>query len=139
MLYIEYENYKVKYYDIQKKYNEILNEKEELFALTQPKATTYDGEKVEGGTPKNIFDEYLILKEKKNIDERLDEVKSILMDREELLKSKEEELKNSKNLQDRIYVYKYINNLANRKISMLVPCGEATVYRILKIIKNNLK
>lgn len=139
MLYEEYETYKLKYYEIQKKYNEILNEKEELFSLTQPKAISYDGEVVDGGNPKNVFDEYLMLKEKKNIDQRLDEIKSILMDRKELLTSKEEELKDSKHIQDRIYVYRYLHNLTIKKIAMAVPCGEATVYRTLRIIRNNLK
>ena len=45
MLYIEYEEYKNKYYEVQRKYNDILNEKEELFAKTQPKATQITGEK----------------------------------------------------------------------------------------------
>ena len=49
MLYIEYEEYKNKYYEVQKKYNDILNEKEELFAKTQPKATQINGEKTAGG------------------------------------------------------------------------------------------
>ena len=57
MIYIEYEAYKNRYYESQKKYNDILNEKEVLFAMTQPKTMQYDGEPVNGGVHNNIFDE----------------------------------------------------------------------------------
>ena len=96
MLYEEYEIYKNKYYEVQKKYNDILNEKEELFAKTQPKAMQIKGDKTIGGKHVNTFDNYLIQKERKNIDQRLEEVKSILDDRERLLKLKEVELRASK-------------------------------------------
>ena len=69
MLYIEYHEYRDKYIIAQRKYDEVLSEKEHLFARTQPKATQYDKEVVSGGSPSNSFDEYLIAKEKKQIDE----------------------------------------------------------------------
>lgn len=139
MIYIEYEAYKSKYYDTQKQYNDILNEKEKLFSMTQPKTMKYDGEPVKGGVHKNIFDEYLLLKEQKNIDQRLIEIKAILEDRENLLKLKEEELKNSSNIQDKIYVYRYINRMKIYKISRMVGYSEAQIYRLLRVIKSNLK
>ena len=139
MIYIEYEAYKSKYYDTQKQYNDILNEKEKLFSMTQPKTMKYDGEPVKGGVHKNIFDEYLRLKEQKNIDQRLIEIKAILEDRENLLKLKEEELKNSSNIQDKIYVYRYINRMKIYKISRMVGYSEAQIYRLLRVIKSNLK
>lgn len=139
MIYVEYEEYKNKYYEIQKQFNEILNEKEALFNMTQPKSMKYDGEPVKGGVHKNIFDEYLMLKEKKNIDQMLEEIKSILDDRENLLKLKEEELRNSTNIHDKVYRYRYLDRMKVYKISRLVGYGEAQVYRILRTIKNNLK
>ena len=138
MIYIEYEAYKSKYYDTQKQYNDILNEKEKLFSMTQPKTMKFDGEPVEGGVHKNIFDEYLLLKEQKNIDQRLKEIKAILEDRENLLSLKEEELKNSTNVQDKIYVCRYINRMKVYKISRLVGYSEAQIYRLLKTIKSNI-
>jgi len=139
MVYIAYEEYKSKYYEAQQRYNTVLNEKEELFSITQPKATDYKKEIVKGGSPVNTFDKYLILKEKKQIDQRLQEIKAILDDREKLFKLKEAELRRSKDIQDKTYVYRYLDNLAIKKIALLISCGEATVYRILKSIKNNLK
>ena len=138
MLYIVYEEYKLKFYEAQQQYNDILNEKEKLFVKTQPKATTFDKERVDGGNRRNSFDDYVIIKEKKQIDQRLNEIKSILDDREKLLKLKEEELKASKHIYDRIYVYRYMNRLTGKKIANLIPCGDATVFRILKKIKKNI-
>ena len=139
MIYLTYEEYKMKYYDTQMQYNEILNEKEELFAITQPKSVDFKKERVIGGNPVNTFDEYLINKEKKNIDQRLKEIKSILDDRQRLLQLKEDELRHSKNMVDRIYTYRYIDRLKIKNIALRVPCGEATVKRVLHTIKNNLK
>lgn len=139
MIYIEYEAYKNRYYESQKKYHDILNEKEMLFAMTQPKTVKFDSEPVKGGVHNNIFDEYLILKEKKNIDQRLDEIKAILEDRERLLKLKEEELKNSNNIHDKVYKYRYLDKLKIYKICRLIGYSEPQVYRILKSIRNNIK
>ena len=139
MLYEEYEIYKSKYYEVQKKYNEILNEKEELFAKTQPKATQITGEKTEGGKHLNTFDEYLIQKEKKNIDRRLEEVKAILDDRERLVKLKEQELRVSTNHYDKIYKYRYIDRLTIEKTARLSNYSRSQVFNILKEIRKHLK
>lgn len=139
MIYIEYEEYKNKYYEIQKRFNDVLNEKEVLFNMTQPASMKYDGEPVKGGVHKNVFDEYLMLKEKKNIDQRLEEIKAILEDRENLLKLKEEELKNSTHIHDKIYRYRYLDRMKIYKISRLIGYSEPQIYRILKTIKNNIK
>jgi hypothetical protein len=139
MLYIEYNEYKIKYYAAQKEYDKILSEKEALFLKTQPKATQYDKETVSGGSPSNAFDEYLIAKEKKQIDKKLEEARSILEDRAKLLKLKEEELRLSHNPYDKIYIYKFVDRLKVYKICRLVGYGEAQVYRILRIIRKNVK
>lgn len=139
MLYEEYEEYKNKYYEVQKKYNDILNEKEELFARTQPKATNITGEKTTGGKHENLFDNYLIQKEKKNIDKRLEEVRSILNDREKLLKLKEQELRASKHSHDKIYRCRYIDRLTIEKTARLSNYSRSQVFNILKEIRKNLK
>jgi hypothetical protein len=138
MLYKEYWEYKTKYYDAQKKYDEVLSEKEDLFARTQPKATQYDKEVVSGGSPGNTFDEYVIAKEKKQIDERLEEAKSILSDREKLLRLKEEELYASADWHDKIFIYKYVCNMSVNEIKYRMPYCRSQIYEILKIIKKNI-
>lgn len=139
MLYIQYNEFKTKYYEAQKKYDEILSEKEQLFAKTQPKATQYDKEVVSGGSFGNTFDNYLIVKDKKQIDERLEEAKSILEDRERLLKLKEKELRESKNWFDIIYVYSYVDRVSVKIIEKRIPFSRADIYRKLNIIKSNLR
>ena len=138
-IYITYEEYKNRYYAVQTQYNKILAEKEQLFAKTQPKSTNFDKAVVDGGKRSNAFDDYLIIKEKKQIDKRLIEVKSILADRKNLLESKETELKNSKEWIDKLYIYKYIENLSIKKIFHLIPYEEAQIYRMLKEIKDNIR
>ena len=138
MLYIEYHEYRDKYIVAQRKYDEVLSEKEHLFARTQPKATQYDKEVVSGGSPSNSFDEYLIAKEKKQIDERLEEAKSILEDREKLLKLKKEELRLSSNPYDKIYYYKFVENQSPYKMKWQVGYEVAQIYRILEKIEKKL-
>ena len=137
MLYIQYNEFKIKYYNAQKDYDDILSEKERLFARTQPQATVYDKEKVNGGSPSNAFDEYLVEKEKKNIDNRLKEARSILEDRERLLKLKEEELRRSGDWHDKAYVYKYIEGLKVREIKFKMPYCRSQIYEILNKIRKN--
>lgn len=139
MLYIEHNDYKNKYYEAQRKYDEILSEKEKLFSITQPKAANLTKEVVDGGTPTNSFDNYLILKEQKKIDERLLEVKTILEDRKRLLKLKEEELRSSKDWYDIIYTLYYIDGISTTKIEKRIPYSRVQIWRILKDIKSKIK
>ena len=139
MLYIEYEEYKGRYYEAQRIYNDILNEKEELFAKTQPKTTKITGEKTDGGKRENLFDEYLIQKERKNIDKRLEEAKSILDDRERLLKLKELEVRASKDSHDKIYRCRYIDRLTIEKTCRISNYSRSQVFNILKEIRKHIK
>lgn len=138
-IYITYEEYKKKYYEVQMLYNNILEEKERLFAKTQPQSTKFDKISVDGGRPSNSFDDYLIIKDKKQIDKRLEEIKIISNDRKMLLEEKESELRKSKEWIDKVYVYKYLDNIKVKKIIHLIPYEEAQIYRMLDEIKKTLK
>ena len=139
MLYAEYEELKRQYKETQRQYNEIINEKEMLFQITQPQAVTTDKEKVSGGSPENKFDQYLILKEQKRIDERIGEAKSILKERDEQLRIKREELRRSKHPLDMVYRMRYIDRLKITKIATHMGYSEAQIYRILKKIRIDLQ
>ena len=139
MLYVEYLDYKKKYLDAQILYDRILSEKEALFLMTQPKASQVDSERVSGGKRNNVIDQYITIKEEKRIDLRLEEIKSIMQDREQLLKAKENELKNSKDWLDIIFVYYYIEKLSIRKISKKIPFGTTEIFRKLKKIEKSIK
>lgn len=137
MIYIDYHDYKNKQLEAQHKYDSILAEKERLFTKTQPASAKYDDEKVSNSNIKNKFDEYLIVKEKYKIDDRLKEIKSILDDRTHILKLKEEELRKSKDWYDKIYVYYYLDRLPVRKIQYMIPYSRTRIFDILSIINTN--
>lgn len=139
MLYLQYEDFKNKYHDTQKAYDEILTEKEELFTKTQPQAVQYDRDRVSGGTASNKFEEYVIAKDKKRIDERITEVKEILEERERLLRQKEKELRKSANIFDKVYYMRNIDRMRIYKIANACHYSEAQIYRILHVISESLK
>ena len=58
---------------------------------------------------------------------------------ERLLKLKEQELRASTSVQDKIYKYRYLDRLKVFKIAKLVGYSEPQIYRILKTIRNNIK
>lgn len=138
-VYIAYEEYKNKYLDAQKQFNKILQEKEDIFAKTQPKSPKWDKIDSSNVTEHNNFDNYLISKESKKIDERLVEIKSILDDRERLLKLKEKELMESREQIDKIYKLKYIRQFNINEIIKNVNYSKSQVYRLLDIIKRVVK
>lgn len=76
MIYPDYEILRREY---RKAYNDlcqIIQEKEGLFQKTQPQATNYDKERVTNSNEGYTFADYLAEKERKKIDERLDQAKS---------------------------------------------------------------
>lgn len=138
MIYLEYDEYKIKYQNAQNEYNKILNFWEKLFTNTQPKATNLDKEILGSTKADNIFDNYLIQKENKKIDERLAESKKILQTRKELLLQKRQELEQSKDWDDIIYKYYYINKMSVRQISKLIPYSKSQVYERLNKLNINI-
>lgn len=138
MLYIEYEIYKRKYKETQSIYDEILTEKERIFQKTQSKAIRYDVDKVSGGAYSNILDSYIIEKDEKRIDERLDEVKGLLDDRERLLRLKEQELRASKHLYDKIYRMRYLDRMSPYVIGEKIGYSKTQIYRILERIEKSI-
>ena len=135
-VYIDYERFRREYDAIINKYDATLREKEYLFSKTQPGSPKWD--KVGSGGQRNPFDEYLALKEKKQIDKRLDEIRSLLEDKKTLLMYKHQELMNSKDHMDKIYRMRYIENINVTRIAMNMNYSESQIYRILKNISNNL-
>lgn len=138
MIYIEYHNCKKKYEEIKKLYEQIVEEKERLFLKTQPKAASIDKVSVDGGARNNLFDNYLMEKEKKQLDMKLDEVKVLIDDRYRILFDKEKELRTSKEWIDKVYLYKYIERLSVKKILHQIPYEEAQIYRMINEIKRSI-
>lgn len=139
MLYVKYEEYKNKLHDSQDTFDSILSEKEELFSKTQPNATDYSKDKTMNGTPKNNpFETYVIKMQDKQVDERLNEARTIIEDRKFLLNSKEEELRNSKDWYDKIYTYKFIDKMSVEKIKNIMPYCRSSIYDKINEIEKKL-
>ena len=139
MIYFEYEYLLRKYREAQGRYDEILAEKEEIFERTQPKAIRYDRDKVTGGVPPDKNADYMIQSERKRIDERLQEVKNLLAERKYLLELKERDLRESKDIYDKVYTMRYLDHIRIYKIAGACHYSEAQIYRILHEICENLK
>ena len=139
MYFISYELSKWRYFDTQARYEEIIGEKETLFNRTQPKAATYDKEKVTGGKIENAFDTYLIAKDRKQIDKRLAEIKSLLEDRFRLLCLREKDVRNSTDIKDRVYCLRYLEGMRIGKIARITHYSESQVKRYLYRIKKAIE
>ncbi len=138
-LYVEYNECKNKYLEIKGLYEKLVEEKERLFLETQPKSTKYDKLAVDGGKNNNTFDNYLMKKEKKQLDKQIDELKVLISDRQKILIQKEMDLRQSKDWIDKIYVLKYIECYSVKKIGQIIPYEEAQIYRKINEIKRCIK
>lgn len=139
MMYLSYDTALKRYYDTQKLLEQLILEKEVLFAKTQPKAVRVDGEKVTGTATVNAFEEYLIAKEKTQIDVRLHEAKCLLDDRQQLLRIQETELRKSKDTMDRIYTLRILDRKPVYQVARILHYSERQVYRNLRHIYKALK
>jgi len=138
LVYLEYEEYKRKYHEIQKQYDKILLENEELFQRTQIQGIDYGREKVNGGKGSNVMELYIAEKDFRKIDERLAEVKILLDGRKRLLDLKREELRDSKELVDKVYRMKYLDHLKVREISDKLCYSKTQLYRIVDKIDEEI-
>ncbi|MCM1008856.1 MAG: hypothetical protein NC485_13250 [Ruminococcus flavefaciens] len=139
MLYLDYERFRQNYLEAQRRYDAVLSEKERLFARTQPQAVRFDKESCTSSAGGSPFDGYLIEKERKCIDERLEEAGTLMLNRKELLKLKEQELINSRDVHDKIYRLRYILRWNVPKISRETGYSESHLYRILNNINIQIR
>lgn len=139
MLYVDYEVFKANYINAQHALDMVLQEKTLIFQRTQPKSASSDGEKVGGSHESNKFEDYVIALEEKEIDIRIDALKGLLRDRKDLLKLKEDDLRRSKAQDDMVYCMRYLDGLKVREIATKTYFSESYIYKILKIIRKNVK
>ena len=135
MIYIEYEQYRCKYLDLQEQFNHFLTEKERILTKTLPNAIRYDKDKTSSSLDGNPLEDYVIELEESKVDESLDRIRQLLEDRERLLQLKEKELRMSQDVYDRIYRMKYLDCMGTNKIAKIMHYSRSQVYRILENIK----
>ena len=136
MIYAEYEKMWAMIRKQEKELFELINERDELFTITQPKATTLDKEIVDGSHTGNILESYVIKQE--NYTKRIDQLQLSLDDRYQALNRKKKELRLSKNVYDRIYYLKYVEKLSTFKIGKMAGYDRTSVWRYLKKIEKNI-
>ena len=148
MIYLEYDHIRRKYEQQQKVVMNILTEKEELFQKTQPKSTMGEYEREfdkkisvggTGGAKTNQIEDYVIKMEDKRINKRLNEAKKILVEWRSLLDDKEQELRRSKNIDDELYVMRFIDHKRVRDIARKLHYSQQQTYRRIRRIRENLK
>lgn len=137
MIYEEYEAIWSKIRKIEKELFDLINKRDELFDMTQPKSSKFDKEIVDGKNPINSMEQYIIQKEYMN--EKIVQLNQTLDDRYQILRRKRDELRQSKNIYDRIYVYYCIERLSIVKISYLTNYSQSQIYRKLEKMNINVK
>jgi len=83
------------------------------------------------------MEQYVIQKEYMN--EKINQLNQTLDDRYQILRRKRDELRQSKNIYDRIYVYYCIERLSIVKISYLTNYSQSQIYRKLEKMSINVK
>ncbi len=140
MLYIDYYKQLKKY---TKKLNELSNlidRKEELFLKTQPGGIDYNRNHVKGHEEKmTSIEAYVIQMEIEEIDKKINNLKPIITDRYFLLKKIETNLRNSKEIEDRIFVLYFIEKYSYRKISKIVHYSKSNIGNILDKITKTIQ
>lgn len=135
MIFIEFHKALTNYKLAVEAVEQILEDKLALFQRTQPQSPITGSERVDGGSPKNKQEEYVIKLEEKQIRERLELAKELMTDRWMLLEQKELELRHSKNVKDIIYCLKFLDGLDAGDIATELNYSESHVYRIIKNIE----
>ena len=136
MLYAEYEKMWGIIRKLEKELFDLINERDELFIKTQPKAAVMDKEKVDISFKNNMMENYVIKQEYFN--RRIEQLQQSLDDRYQALNRKREELRLSKNMYDRIYYLKYIEKLSTFKIANISGYDRTSVWRHLKKIEKSI-
>ena len=139
MVFLDYQRLYDRFLSSQEGYNALLDEKEALFIMTQPKAVDFEKDRVQNNTPHDTFASYLIRKEKSHIEERIEEARALMVEREALLKLKHRELYESRDKLDRVYRFRFIDNMTVKRIARYMHYSKAQVYRMIETIQGEIK
>lgn len=134
MIYVDYVILKQSFDASEKRLQELLDKKEEAFTRTLPNAIRYDIQKVVHSVSDNSpLDDYVATIER--IERQIREARVILIERYEMLARKEQELRSSKDLDDKIFVLRFIDHIKIEQIAVKLNYSrrESIDYHIRKI------
>lgn len=146
-LYLEHRGYYLSYLEAQKKLEDIINEYEVILTKVQPKSSLAEHEREfsketilpPSGKKINKAEEYAIAMEQRKIKERLSDAKLILQERFNLLDLKEQEIRKSRDIYNRIYTLKWIDGLKADVIIEETGYSRSQVYNILKHLNKQIE
>lgn len=128
--YLDDKNY---YLKAQEFYRKLVNKKQAIFERTQPGATKYDGEKVDGGLQINTWDDYI--DKTQDLDNQIIVAHEIVKARKMILDLSEQDLRNSSNVLDMVFVARYLDRKKVFQIPAIVNYSERQVKRFLRTIR----
>lgn len=134
-VFVDYVILRQSYDESLKRLKELLDRKEEAFTRTLPSAIRYDLQRVVR-SPSLIspLDEYVMDIEK--IDQQIREARIIVIERREMLDLKEQELRESKDTNDRIFVLRFLEHWKVDRVARKLYYSVDTIwYRERKIKK----
>lgn len=139
MVYVDYVILKQSYDESSRRLTELLDKKEEAFTRTLPNAIRYDLQKVMHSVSENSpLDDYVMDIER--IEEQIREARMLVYQRKEVLDMKEQELRASEDIDDRIYVLRFIQHLKTDQIARkLHYSNRRSIYYHLNKIEHELQ
>lgn len=138
-LYLVHRKYYLAYLSAQNAVERIIDEWSQIASKTDPRCTLAEHERdfiATTSLPHNAStigkaEQYAIEMEQHRIKERLTEAKEILSERVYLLEQKENDLRRSSDLYDKIYLLKWIEHEKPEDIAELVHYSRSQVYNII--------
>lgn len=136
-LFIEYELLKRECKSAKKEYDKALEKKAEYYYSVLPGASDTSKELIKTECTNDKFLNYTIRIQE--IDSEIDVRKNLYGNLSYRLKLKEIELRNSKELLDRIYTYRYLDKLKVKVIGIKIRYGKSQIYDYITKIKNMIE
>lgn len=136
-LFIEYELLKRECKSAKKEYDKALEKKAEYYYSVLPGASDTSKELIKTECTNDKFLNYTIRIQE--IDSEIDVRKNLYGNLSYRLKLKEIELRNSKELLDRIYTYRYLDKLKVKVIGIKIRYGKSQTYDYITKIKNMIE
>ena len=138
MLYLNYIQLSSRHRHFQAVYEGLCDERERLLSAAMPHGTRLDGCKVSGSGFSRMIEDSVIRVELSHIDRQIQEARSILDDWEFVKACALDDLRNSDDLHDKVFCYRYVDRRKAEWISSMIGLSESQVYRIIQKIQKNL-
>lgn len=137
-LFVEYHSLKKEVNKINADLDDLLNKKSRIFGMTQPQASDVTKEMFPSAMSSN--DKFLLYTIKtEELDKQITNKKNELGVKKYHLKLKLMDLRESKDILDRIYVYKYVDKVKIGKFYRLMHYSRRQIYRKLEEIEEKLQ